>query len=359
MIFYIANIDLSIANALRRVMIAEVETLAIEMVEVRANDTVLFDEFLAHRLGLVPFRHKQGLQGMKSFTKDTSQDRMPQVKLHIFHGPKGWTINGQELRYDTNSGNLVYNLNQNQIDDGTNFQKVEDGTQHHDDIVINSRMLQVWNHQVDTLGHLGVPWSDSVEPVHFSTEEESERSFDAGIRLCKMKKGQELDIVGYVNKGIGKEHAKYSPACVVTFKPVPIIKLNQNKLQELTYNEKQAFCNSCPRDVFEFDESTGLVSLADDGELEYAFDGECVIMAETLKRDPEDDPIVSITEVPDTFLFTVETTGSLSPAEVVERGIEVLREKLNNIYVVTKDIDLNKQTEDIKTGFGGGQIGGF
>ena len=99
--------------------------------------------------------------------------------------------------------------------------------------------------------------------------------------------------------------------------------------------------------------------MADDGELEYAFDGECVIMAETLKRDPEDDPIVSITEVPDTFLFTVETTGSLSPAEVVERGIEVLRNKLNGIYLVTKDIDLNKQTEDIKTGFGGGQIGGF
>merc|ERR1719229_328452 len=44
----------SVANALRRVMLAEVPTMAIESVNIIENETVIFDEFLAHRMGLLP-----------------------------------------------------------------------------------------------------------------------------------------------------------------------------------------------------------------------------------------------------------------------------------------------------------------
>jgi DNA-directed RNA polymerase II subunit RPB3 len=359
-VFYVANIDCSIANALRRVMIAEVETLAIDMVEVRANDSVLFDEFLAHRLGLVPFRHRDGVAGLKDFPTNTTQDKMPQVRLKVEYGNKGWMINDLPLVMETGSGNLVYNRRPD-TSDTTNvlYQLVDDGSQYNDEIIVTSQMLHVFNHRTDESGNQTGNWSELVSPVHFSTEEEQDTSFDEGIRLVKMKSSQKLDITAYINKGIGKDHAKYSPACVVTFKPVPIIKLNQNKLQDLTYDEKKRFCDSCPRDVFEFDEATGLVSLAPDGELEYAFDDECVMFAETLKKDPEDDPVVSITEVKDTFLFTVETSGALKPQEIVERGIEVLTEKLLAIFEVARNIDSKKNTEELKTGFGGGEIGGF
>ncbi|XP_061385316.1 uncharacterized protein LOC133320734 [Danaus plexippus] len=52
--FVLRNKDASFANALRRVMIAEVPTLAIELVTIYENTSVLHDEFLAHRFGLLP-----------------------------------------------------------------------------------------------------------------------------------------------------------------------------------------------------------------------------------------------------------------------------------------------------------------
>jgi DNA-directed RNA polymerases I and III subunit RPAC1 len=52
--FDLVGVDASVANAIRRALIAEVPTICIENVYVWNNTSVIQDEVLAHRLGMVP-----------------------------------------------------------------------------------------------------------------------------------------------------------------------------------------------------------------------------------------------------------------------------------------------------------------
>lgn len=52
--FVIVGCSRELVNALRRVMISDIPTWAIELVQFEKNTTVLPDEFIAHRLGLIP-----------------------------------------------------------------------------------------------------------------------------------------------------------------------------------------------------------------------------------------------------------------------------------------------------------------
>jgi len=53
--FALSGCDVSLANALRRIMISEVPTLAPHLVSIIENTSVLHDEFLCQRIGLIPF----------------------------------------------------------------------------------------------------------------------------------------------------------------------------------------------------------------------------------------------------------------------------------------------------------------
>ncbi len=53
-ILSISGINAAIANAIRRYVLEQVPTLAIEEVEMSRNDSALYDEMIALRLGLVP-----------------------------------------------------------------------------------------------------------------------------------------------------------------------------------------------------------------------------------------------------------------------------------------------------------------
>ncbi len=52
--FVVEGVDVSFANSLRRIIKAEVPTLAIEDINLKDNSSALYDEVLALRLGLIP-----------------------------------------------------------------------------------------------------------------------------------------------------------------------------------------------------------------------------------------------------------------------------------------------------------------
>ncbi|MGL4669923.1 MAG: DNA-directed RNA polymerase subunit D [Methanobacteriaceae archaeon] len=53
-IFIIRNVDSTFVNAIRRIAMTETPKIAVEDVNIIKNDSAMFDEVLAHRLGLVP-----------------------------------------------------------------------------------------------------------------------------------------------------------------------------------------------------------------------------------------------------------------------------------------------------------------
>ena len=54
--FKIDNITVIQANTIRRTVIANVPTIAMEEIEIRKNSSTLYDEMIAHRLGLIALK---------------------------------------------------------------------------------------------------------------------------------------------------------------------------------------------------------------------------------------------------------------------------------------------------------------
>jgi DNA-directed RNA polymerase I and III subunit RPAC1 len=54
--FDLIGVDAAIANALRRILLSEVPTIAVETVWISVNTSIIQDEVLAHRIGLIPIK---------------------------------------------------------------------------------------------------------------------------------------------------------------------------------------------------------------------------------------------------------------------------------------------------------------
>lgn len=204
--FELMDTDVSVANALRRIMIAEVPTIAIDLVEFDNNTSVLNDEFLAHRLGLIPLTSQYAPMLGRPFDAVTDHVDI-EFLLHVK------CTEGRSLE--------VTDLDLIPVDPGIPV------------VPVSQEMRKT---------------TDSVKPVI----------------IAKLGKNQEIKLKAVARKGIGKDHAKWIPVATAVFQYAADIQINQALMDELTEEQKQEFVLSNPhtssRNAFTYDPATRTVS---------------------------------------------------------------------------------------------------
>ena len=81
LVFDMVGIDAAFANAFRRILLAEVPTMAIEKVFILNNTSFIQDEVLSHRLGLIPIRADARLFEERADDKDADEHNVIAFRL--------------------------------------------------------------------------------------------------------------------------------------------------------------------------------------------------------------------------------------------------------------------------------------
>ncbi|KAI9658158.1 MAG: 45 kDa subunit of RNA polymerase II [Alyxoria varia] len=163
--FVLSNVSLAFSNSVRRTMLSEVPTIAIDIVEVEANSSFIADEFICHRLGLIPLSSKN--------IDDLSYSR--DCDCESFCGNCSVTLS---LNAKCNSDNPM---------------------------TVYARDLRVDSERPNDA--VGTPIT--TDPA------------GNGSIICKLRKGQELKMRCIAKKGIAKDHAKWAPTAAVGFEYDP------------------------------------------------------------------------------------------------------------------------------------------
>lgn len=82
--FDLIGIQPAFANAFRRLMLSEVPSMAIEKVMIKNNTSIIQDEVLAHRLGLIPLKADPRLFEYKSEGLCTNYYKAETICGHSF-----------------------------------------------------------------------------------------------------------------------------------------------------------------------------------------------------------------------------------------------------------------------------------
>ncbi len=88
-VLIIEGVDVPFVNALRRICMVEIPTMAVENVEIYINDSRIFDEVLSHRLGLIPL--KTDLESITPRVECDCEDHCPSCSVSLVlkeTGPK-------------------------------------------------------------------------------------------------------------------------------------------------------------------------------------------------------------------------------------------------------------------------------
>ncbi|TFK93171.1 insert subdomain of RNA polymerase alpha subunit [Polyporus arcularius HHB13444] len=268
--FDLVGVDASIANAFRRIMLSEVPTLAIEDVFVFNNTSVIHDEVLSHRLGLIPIN----------------------VDPRLFEFR-------QDIPLDRNT--LVFRLN---VTCERIKKASKDGPQYINEYVRSGDLEWVPQGEQESVFASNPPAATNKDIV-----------------LAKLRPGQTIEMELHAIKGVGKEHAKWSPVATASYRLHPLILLNPSKPVPPHLAQKFASCFS-----------PGVVKVSPDGQVSI---DERHLRKETMSREvlrhKEFEGCVELKRIRDWFIFSVESEGPYTPESLFPESIKVMRGKIASI----------------------------
>ncbi|CAJ2640102.1 DNA-directed RNA polymerases I, II, and III subunit RPABC1 [Trifolium pratense] len=314
--FDMIGIDPAIANAFRRILIAEVPTMAIERVYIANNTSLIQDEVLAHRLGLIPINADPKLFEYPDNAGGENNEKNTIVfKLHV-HCVKGQpriTVKSDALKWLPNGSELIADdTKPNAESKPKTFTSFRD------------------NH-------------DSKKK--FAKNPPAPKNLD--IILAKLGPGQEIELEAHAVKGIGKTHAKWSPVATAWYRMLPEVVLMEDVVDEMA----EELVSKCPAKVFDIEDigegrrrarvvNARACTLcrecirekeSEDGadkkekESEDGADKAIVIK----KKEWED--LISLRRVKDHFIFTIESTGAISPDVLFTEAVKILEDKCERV----------------------------
>lgn len=257
--FEMAHVQPSITNALRRIMMSGVPSLSIDLVEIERNSTQYVDEFLVHRLALIPLRcaSSRMIQDMEFADEcKCDSDWCSQCGIEM-------TLHARNDQDD-----ILYVF----------AKDLECKENKHG-------ILTTIDHGLDNA---------------------------SSLVLLKLARGQEIKLSAVAKKGIGKQHAKWSPVCVANPRFEPSVSIKK----PMSAFDIEEVIKACPARVFSKDAKTGEIRI--DNPKSCVYCGEC-----TKKSDA-----VQVQSKPDRWIFTMESTGVLPAADILMCAMQILKKKL-------------------------------
>jgi DNA-directed RNA polymerases I and III subunit RPAC1 len=333
LVFEMIHCDVSFANALRRILLAEVPTVALEHVYMWNNNSIIHDEVLAHRLGLIPLnidaRYLEDVDEVADYNDNA--EFVPTDRNTVVFRLDVACTNAPPKPAKTKSKRSQNATTPEELDDAVVQSHAEleavaaTATTSQQRSPLQYPPDRPYTKHVYAADLVWIPQGDQAEtfPPHTLA---TSPALHPDILIAKLRPGQAIELEAHARRGIGKDHAKFSPVATASYRLMPKIELLRPVYDDLA----RELVHLYEPGVFDLvDVSTDDSNTAPPGTQVQA--RLCNPYACTMSRNYMRDPVlkesIRMSRIADHFIFSVESVGAYPPGVLVAEALRVLQRK--------------------------------